>query len=101
MQAARHRSVMVMAGCLCVCALMFGLVATHHAVALLWWEVPLLGVGYGLRFAPSNHGGSKRPTATQRDEECPHIRGAIKRSLGEKVRRPNTRPAAIQTRPPE
>jgi MutS domain V len=48
-QAARHRSVMVMAGCLCVGVLMFGLVATHHAVALVWWAVPLLGVGYGLR----------------------------------------------------
>lgn len=48
-QAARHRSVMVMAGCLCAGGLMFGLVVAHHAVAFVWWVVPMVGAGFGLR----------------------------------------------------
>lgn len=47
-QAARHRALLVIFASACVGASIFGLVAAHHAVALAWWAVPLLGAGFGL-----------------------------------------------------
>jgi hypothetical protein len=48
-QSTRSRSLLLMAGCLCVGALTIGFAPTHHAAALLWLAISLLGACYSLR----------------------------------------------------
>lgn len=47
---ARSRSLLLMAGCICLGILLIGFASPmHHAAALLCWAVPLLGACYALR----------------------------------------------------
>lgn len=48
-QSSRSRSLLLMAGCLCMGALTIGLVSIHQAAALLWLAMLLTGACYGLR----------------------------------------------------
>lgn len=48
-QSARSRSLLLMAGCICLGILLIGFAPMHHAAAFLWWAVPLAGACYSLR----------------------------------------------------